>query len=180
MLEYLPRIYFLCSKREYKHIPIVINDNLHENIIESLNLIVGDRLVYIIKDNSKLKVRKLYHVTDSAEIPFMYRKGIVNTHSNFHRKCIMKMRSHLASQSRDSSNFSKRIFVYRKSGGKLIQNFDEIYPILVSRGFEVIYPEDHTFVEQIEMFKNAQIVMGTSGSALTNIILRMKKPNLSF
>ena len=39
-----------------------------------------------------------------------------------------------------------------------------------SHGFKVIYGEDYTVLEQIQIFKSAQYIVGIHGSGLANII----------
>ena len=65
----------------------------------------------------------------------------------------------------------EKIFVCRKKNSvRSIQNHDEILKIMQSHGFKVIYGEDYSVLEQIEIFKAAQYIVGIHGSGLANII----------
>ena len=64
----------------------------------------------------------------------------------------------------------ERIFVSRKSGSRKILNEIEVNEVLSDYGFQTIYPEELTFSEQVSIFHNAKIVVGTKGAAITNII----------
>src|SRR5207247_144313 len=41
---------------------------------------------------------------------------------------------------------------------------------LADRGFAVVAPENHTVDEQIDMFRNANVIVGCAGAALANAL----------
>ena len=62
-----------------------------------------------------------------------------------------------------------RLFVSRKAfTQRQLTNEAEIADALRSRGFEVICPETMTFLDQVDAFHSAEIVVGSCSSALTN------------
>jgi hypothetical protein len=71
----------------------------------------------------------------------------------------------------DPESFSSRLYIARSSGGwRSIVNGTEVEGQLVSRGFEVIRPEELTLGEQIRRFAAAQLIVGMHGAGLANII----------
>ncbi|MCB9186104.1 MAG: glycosyltransferase family 61 protein [Flavobacteriales bacterium] len=50
-----------------------------------------------------------------------------------------------------------------------ISNFDELKPILIKRGFEIINPGDFTVRQQAVIFNSASHVIGIHGAGLANI-----------
>lgn len=65
----------------------------------------------------------------------------------------------------------KLIYVKRKIGGwRYILNEDEVLDSLSKLGFKVIDAAEHSFVEQIQMFRSAHCVVSIFGSGLTNIL----------
>ncbi|MFD1950053.1 glycosyltransferase family 61 protein [Sphingomonas arantia] len=62
-----------------------------------------------------------------------------------------------------------RIFVARRSEqGRSILNQPELIEMLEQFGFTMIYSEDHDFVEQVQIFSNASVIIGQMGAAMTN------------
>lgn len=76
---------------------------------------------------------------------------------------------------RRSSRKNRRIFISReKAHVRHILNEEELFGRLSRFGFEKYFPEDMPVSEQIELFYDAQIVVGTHGAALSNIIFSDK------
>ena len=70
----------------------------------------------------------------------------------------------------------KKIYLSRnKSASRFVLNEDEIYLYLQKLGFTIIYAEDYTFVEQVKIFANADVIISQHGAGLTN--LSFCKPN---
>jgi hypothetical protein len=62
----------------------------------------------------------------------------------------------------------KRILLKRLHSRRII-NCNEVEQILIKKGFEIIRPENLTFLEQIQLFSKADIIVG-NGSGLTNTV----------
>jgi len=70
----------------------------------------------------------------------------------------------------------ERIFISRgNSSNERLTNEDDLIEVAKTLGFEVISPLDYSLLEQINIFKNAKIIVGVFGAALTNIMFA--KPN---
>ena len=66
-------------------------------------------------------------------------------------------------------SYVPRIFVSRaKSSSRRIINEEAIYSVLAEYGFERVYTEDLSFVQQISIFHNAEVVCGPHGAGLAN------------
>jgi capsular polysaccharide biosynthesis protein len=67
--------------------------------------------------------------------------------------------------------FPKRLFISRKlSKRRKMSNEDLISKYLTDFGFETISLESYNIQEQIMLFKNADVILGTHGAGLSNII----------
>jgi len=65
----------------------------------------------------------------------------------------------------------QRIYVSRAHAPKRhLLNEAEILPILRDFGVSVVYPERHSFVDQVRLFANAELVIGNCGANLTNAV----------
>lgn len=74
---------------------------------------------------------------------------------------------------RQNNNYSfcKRVFISRADAKfRKILNEEEVFEKFADHGFERYILSNLSLVEQIALFKNAEIVVGTLGSGLTNIL----------
>jgi capsular polysaccharide biosynthesis protein len=74
------------------------------------------------------------------------------------------------------SSRGRCLFISRKSHNKRrLLNEEEIKAYLDKLGFELIYPEDLSFQDQISTFSTADVIVGVSGASLTNILFCSSK-----
>lgn len=72
--------------------------------------------------------------------------------------------------------YGKKIFISRKDGsGRQILNEDEVFKLLEEEGFERYELSTLSFLDQVALFHNAEIVIGEHGTGLVNILFC--KPN---
>ncbi len=70
----------------------------------------------------------------------------------------------------------KRIYISRLSHGKTVGNARvmlneaELLQRLVSIGVEIFEPEKHTYIEQIQAFSSAEMIIGPSGAGMFNAV----------
>jgi hypothetical protein len=65
----------------------------------------------------------------------------------------------------------RRIYVSRAHARKRrLLNEAEILPILKDFDVSIVYPERHTFVDQVRLFASAELVIGNYGANLTNAV----------
>ena len=155
MCDALPR---MIQIRSYtKSYPVLIPNSFmkYDYIASSLNKLKINYLVY--EYNQKYKINELLissHVADSG---------------NYNKKNITE----LAKSFKTEQNMKnlKKIWISReKSKHRKIINEADIRDILLKYNYEIIYPEDHNFLDQISLFTNAKVIAGLHGGGLTNII----------
>lgn len=66
---------------------------------------------------------------------------------------------------------TERLFIARRPPhSRAIVNFDEVWALLAARGFRMVETEGLEFQEQVALFRNARIVVGQMGAAMTNTL----------
>ena len=66
---------------------------------------------------------------------------------------------------------SKKIYITRRNErGRRITNENKLFYFLSKLGFEMIDPGQLNFIDQVNYFKNAEIIVSAHGAALSNII----------
>ena len=100
----------------------------------------------------------------------------VSSHSapsgNYNNKTINLLAKSLKSNINiNQNNNFKNIWISRsKSKHRKIKNESEILPLLKKFNFEIVFPEEMTFEEQIKIYHGANIIGGLHGGGLTNIL----------
>ena len=65
----------------------------------------------------------------------------------------------------------RRVYISRsRAKYRRLVNQDELLPDIRRLGFDVAYPEDLTFEEQVRTFATAGVVLGVHGAGLTNVL----------
>lgn len=75
-----------------------------------------------------------------------------------------------------SSSWGEKIFVSRKTRSKAnphyrsLINEDDLISALELQGFTIVEPEQHSFSDQIDMFRDAKVVVGLGGAGMFNSV----------
>ncbi len=72
-----------CMDKRFEGVPVIVNDGLHQNIMESLLLVTGvDREIITLPIGRALVVDKLYLTSVAGYVPFERRKNKLTNHSH--------------------------------------------------------------------------------------------------
>jgi capsular polysaccharide biosynthesis protein len=175
LTEVLPRIAAFCTLRQFSHIPIMIDAGLHENILESLSMIVGStREVITVPSGNGVSVGKLFVTSVSGYVPFMPRENgnDIGSHGMFSATALNLMReaifNHLDTLHSKSS--PKKVYLARGKRYRSVSNEDSLKKCLADVGFESIELEALTFSQQVALLRNAEIVVGPTGAGMANLL----------
>ena len=175
LTEVLPRIAAFCSDEKFSHIPLIVNDGLHENIMQSLLLITGGmREIYTVSLRDTLSVSQLYVTSVAGYVPFERRKTRLKDHSHgkFSRFGFEQINNNIKNnhQVNKERHVYKKIYIKRNSNIRNVINHSELEQALRGNGFHIVEPEMLTFIEQYYLFRNADFIVASSGAALANLI----------
>lgn len=175
LTEVLPRIAVFCSLGQYKRVPIIVDDGLHPNIMESLSFIVGsDREIFTLPVGRAIDADTLYITSVAGYVPFERRKTKLGEHSHgvFSSRAFHLLDKKLL-RFQDRTPFKalpKKIYLRRNSTLRNVVNADEIERMLVRCGYTIIDPENLTFFQQCALFRSADEIVGPTGAAFSNLI----------
>lgn len=175
MTEVLPRIVLFCAEGRFLGMPIVVNDGLHKNMMESLLLVVGsDREIITLPIGRALVVNKLYLTSATGYVPFGRRTNTFSDNSDglFSSKPLEVLRHHLSGLEAGGERkaWPERIYLRRNSGTRLLVNASEIEELLFANGYVIVEPEKMSFWQQIQLFSHAKEIVSPTGAALANAI----------
>ena len=171
--EVLPRIAAFCTLKKFKNVPLLIDDGLHPNIMESLALIIEeDRQVYLLPKKLKIKVKKLYVVSVTGYIPVQPKNKNLDNQGMFSPYALKLIRNRIFAiiDNLPAKDSPKKIYLKRNSKHRILINEKEIIKILINKGYVIIEPEKLSFLQQVSIIKNAEYITGVSGAGFGNLI----------
>lgn len=181
MTEVLPKVFVYTQTHPNKTIPLIIDCELHFNLMQALELVIGDDAQLIgLEKGEPLQVKSLQVVSACGYVPFGRRPRSDHfsdhSHGTFSPAALLGMRDLIKSKlSKLESNTgevktNKKIWIKRNSNYRNVSNAKEIQNALVSEGFTVVEPEKLSFIEQVTIFSNADVIVGATGAAFANLI----------
>lgn len=176
LTEVLPRVAAFCANDQFKTVPIVVNDGLHKNIMESLFLVAGEgREIITLPIGRALHVDEIYLTSVAGYVPFERRSNKLFGHSHgiFSPRAFELIRNQVAlfAEKLPEVVWPEKIYLRRNSGGRKVTNTAELEELLVSHGYVIVEPEKLTFLQQVQLFSNSKSIVGSSGAAFANIVL---------
>lgn len=156
LLETLGRLWFA---KKHPHIPIIFiahNAYILDFEKEILSLLEITNKIYFV--DRQIKVNQLFIPEAGYCIP--------NTFDESHR-CFLSVYKPGETISGKKIYLSRRHF----GGESSITNEDELEKLVMEYGYTVVYPEEHSVSEQLELLGSAETVLAIEGSALHSLIL---------
>ena len=173
MIEILPKMLY------YKEIlsKIILVDNSCKTIptmAESLRIVtekLNVKIIYLDK-NKSYKVKNLYFINEVNKLMFNPIDPNKNTLPlyYFRQESLKLLNEKFRSNYFENKEENKKIFLDRKNTHRIAKNENEIRELLQHQNFHNIDGSKLNFSEQINTFSNAEVIVGTTGAAFTNII----------
>ncbi|MFD2515646.1 glycosyltransferase family 61 protein [Pontibacter locisalis] len=165
MVDVLPRLELVKEAGLFENIDhLVINE-----VQKDFQLVVLNKIGIPLSKTIQVKdIWNTHYQFDQLIVP-----SFVSEPNRSDLLTILSIEKHFPSLETNSriEDLPKKIYLGRtKANNRKLLNESDILPFLMMHGFEEIFPENHTVSEQAEIFRNAQIIVGVHGSALTNIV----------
>jgi hypothetical protein len=134
--------------------------------LPTLNTFMRETLTVLKRDFSKIIVanKDTYIEADIVIAPSFVSRSCYSTPwvTDVLRKKILP---HVNKTEKNKIFISRQKAAYRK-----LVNEDELFSILEKKGFKKYHLEEMSFLEQVELFHNAKIIVAAHGAGLTNIL----------
>ncbi len=154
LLDSLPRL-FAIDRTPVDELNLIVSRPLNRWQEQSLAMLGMDNLKVIALENRRLEVEALY-------LP-----SFAGSTGNPHPYGCQWMRERLL---KDSTKRRRLYVTRRRAERRRIVNEHQLEPILADNGFEIVEAESLSFEEQVEMFGEAEAIVGPHGAGLTNIL----------
>lgn len=175
LTEVLPRIVTFCSLEQYANVPIIVDDGLHRNMMESLALVVGNaREIFTVPIGRSICVDILYVTSVTGYVPFERRNSKLADHSHgiFSPLALGLLKSSVLPFAKKIAHHDRprKIYLRRTSGTRNLTNRAAIERTLRELGFFAVEPEKLNFLQQVALFNSSKYVIASTGAALANAI----------
>lgn len=176
LIENLPRL-SLISELD-KNIPLLVDGDLPVQFYDALAMLnQDDREIIKLNNNTLYKVRKLYYPSQLSIFHDSYNNPYYGKDAVYSSKAINYVREAVLKKIGSSKNLVRRrkLFISRKNSDyRQLINSEEIEEALVTRGFEIIFPEHLSLFTQVQLFSEAELIVGQSGAGMANFIFAPK------
>ena len=176
-LEIISRLPFADEIEEYRNWPVLI-DECVMRIPQLRDLTAGmNKLghpIIEVKPRQAVRVKRLLYISYDMWMPHNYRAGAKQYPSDylFSASVTSNIRKYLFEKYPiPEKPQNLRVFLSRKKcGNQRLLNADKVEAFFAGKGFTIIYPEELSFAEEVQLFQNACLIVGPTGAALTNLI----------
>lgn len=177
-MEIASRLFEIDKVSEYRTLPIFV-DQAVLGIPQFLDLLktinIYNHPIISLESFKRYFIKRLIVFGPSLCVPMNFNKGVQFLPSDLNfRKTIIDNFKRIVVET-DSIVVNRKIYLSRRnSKNQRIANEEEVTELFALYGFETVFPEEMTFIEQVKMFNQSQWVIGASGAAFTNIIYCQK------
>lgn len=175
VVEYLPKLRLLEHyERQTGRTPTVLVESQPRDFVrQSLHLAGVDPLRYREWTNVERRVKRL--VLPIHQLQGLKTRAPHRSRYDPSRTGLEWVRTRMRSNISDGNTGGKeRIYVSRQkvqsSRSRKVANYDALVELLRDYGFTTYVLEELTFEEQVELFADADIVMGPHGAGLVNML----------
>lgn len=179
LVEVIPKFQFINNlPSEFDDYPLLVNGRVKKvpQLLDVLKVYqTKKREVVYLDAGTNVKVDNLVVIDALSWILLDLRYGEKNllTDSVIHPLAISFLRSILPVKTQQENK--KKIYLSRKNQAVRKFNEQEVIDVLETKEFEIIYPENLSFLEQVALFNGAEYIVAPTGAALTNLVYC--KPN---
>lgn len=179
IFEHLPKIQFFNAVSQYDNYPIYVDAAMPSSHYQALELLTrGSREVVVMNPDEAVEFEKLVVAPTPTFFPFSCKpgtpvsvyRGLVSLDASVFLRENFLSALGLSVASVPKERKGRRIFIGRKHQRRALVNQVEIQEYLSAYNFEVIYPEELTFAQQVAIFNESEYVFGPNGSAFSNVI----------
>jgi|GEM_PF-2960687 len=173
LLESVPRAILASRCLDWDDAPLLVDEGLPRQFIESLRLIAPTRKLVEIPHGVRVRVEKLHFPSVLSSTHDYY--GAVPAADDFviAPEATALLREQFLKHATITSRVRDRKCIYvARTGGKhrVLNNESELIALLERLGFSIMYPGELSFTEQVALFANAKIIVGPTGAGMANIV----------
>jgi len=169
LIDLLPKLYLLQQQLDFRKYQIDLPHDIPSYSLEFLELIGIDKSRIIYFDPAK-------EILDCDTVILPTKCRIID--GSWLAPYVGQMYDEIANKiTVTKTDLPTKLYLSRrrlKKQFRKLVNREEVSEKIVSYGFTEIFPEDYSLKEQLELYKNAELIVGEFGSALHNSLFSSK------
>lgn len=175
VIELFPKLKYALECQSLSEIPILLPECSSDvDAFSSLlaQVIPPEREVVYLKESRAYHVAHLYQPSSPCGlIPNLDKGTYIPNFGYYRHEALNFIRNAALNVQKETPQkiLPKRIFLARK-GVLRRYNQDQIFALFEPLGFELVFPEALSFVEQVQLFNGAEIVVGPTGAAWVGLL----------
>lgn len=170
LIEYLPKGLAIESRPELRRVPLIVDASMPPQHFEALRAVMGEWPLHMHTPHSLLHVGKLwlastptYH-PDRFDLPYWVGSAVSEPHLDYLRQRVLE-------KAASAAHLPKKIYLSRLNYlRRRIANERELEKEFERAGFVSVRPETLSFLEQVRLFRNADVIAGPGGAAMANLV----------
>lgn len=155
-------------------VPLIVDSNIKNipQLYEAFLLFNRKRRDVIwVENNDRLIVKKLYYLNSIHIQPPQIKRADKICFSDFkYDISALQTLRNACMRANDHGIYPQKIFLSRKSHTRRKYNEEDVIKIVERHGFTIVHTEECSFKQQISIFNQAEIIVGPTGAAFTNIL----------
>ncbi len=175
--EILSRLAYADQFEEYRDWPVLVDKEAlaigqMSDLFDRVN--VWKHPVIMIENCERFFVKRMVYISHNMWMPPNFMAGAQQYSRDylFSRSGAEHVRKAVLGQGGLSGEGKySRIYLSRKNcRNQRLINAQEVEALFRGKGYQVIYPEELTFAEEVAIFHGADIIAGPTGAAFTNLV----------
>ena len=132
----------------------------------------SNRQVVLLEKRELLHVDTLYYITHVNEFVIKIDNWKLGRYDDytFDWFYMQQLRERLLALKKTDISFGSRVFISRKNIPRRSFNEAELMDSIKEYGFVSVCPEEFCLEDQIALFNNADVIVSSSGAAMTNLL----------
>jgi capsular polysaccharide biosynthesis protein/cytochrome c-type biogenesis protein CcmH/NrfG len=161
VFESLARLWVVEQKQGLQDLPLIVQDTLTRWQDELLQLLgYGEKRRIAAPTDAMLECREL-HAASMVSVGFFVSPV-----------AIQHLRREFGRRIAPATDTPQRIYLSRRGADtRRLANEDELLPLLEQHGFVAVHAESLSAVEQLALFRSAEVILGVEGAALVNLLI---------
>jgi capsular polysaccharide biosynthesis protein/Flp pilus assembly protein TadD len=176
VFDFLPKLGFLANYPGYEDWPVLVDEGLYSQQLEAVRLLAGpNHKVIGLKAHRSYRLDQVVVLSDFSAMRRQSYRPFTTPGANeavISPLAVEFLREHVGRLYSTSTRAGKKFYVSRRHQTKFrrLENEHDVEALCVRRGFEVVYPEQLAFEEQVRLFSQAQVIVGPGGSNMVNTV----------
>lgn len=177
LIEFLPRLMLFEQAGGYGDWPVLVDAGLRPQQLEGLRLLLDEAQLVPLPAHTRCRVGRLALASDPSGMRMQsYRPRAVPSARGAvvapEALTFLRERFLGAACGSPALRHGRRLYISRRrqTAFRRLLNEAQLEALFTARGFEVVYPEELSFKEQVRLFSAAAVVAGPAGSNMINLV----------